>query len=135
MVNPKEKAGHIENKVKEIHRAICSPIGIPTISELVKEKSKNILLLVDENNRSTPKKKILTILLDELNKEGVNDNKITVLIALGTHYPMKDEESRERFEKEVVNCICFINHDWQNLKNLVKIKSREVPYLAYINHS
>jgi len=91
------------------------------------------VLLVDDNTRNTPQKKILPILLEELNKAGVDDNCITALIALGTHRPMKDEEIRERFGKEVVNRIRFMNHEWQNLENLVRIESSEVPYPCYIN--
>lgn len=92
------------------------------------------MLLVDDNTRSTPQKRILPILLEELNKAGVNDNNITGLIALGIHRAMENWEIRKRFGEEIVNRIRFVNHDWQNLENLVKIESREVPYPAYINH-
>ena len=132
VVTPRDEACP-ENEEEEIRRAIQNPIGTPTISELVKKKGKNVLLLVDDNTRSTPQKKTLPILLEELNKAGIDDNHITALIALGTHRPMKEWEIRERFGEEVVNRIRFINHDWQNLENLVKIKSSEVPYPCYIN--
>ena len=132
VVTPREEACP-ENEEEEIRRAIQNPIGTPPLSELVKKKGKNIVLLVDDNTRNTPQKKILPILLEELNKAGVDDNCITALIALGTHRPMKDEEIRERFGKEVVNRIRFMNHEWQNLENIVRIESSEVPYPCYIN--
>jgi len=133
VVTPRE-ATCLENKEEEIRRAIQNPIGTPSISELVKQKGKNVVLLVDDNTRSTPQKRILPILLEELNKVGVNDNNITGLIALGTHRAMENWEIRERFGNEIVNRIRFVNHDWQNIENLVKIKSSEVPYPVCVNH-
>lgn len=133
VVTPKEVV-RVEDEAKKIRRAIRSPIGTSPLPELVKQKGKNVVLLVDDNTRSTPQKRILPILLEELNKAGVNDNNITGLIALGTHRAMENWEIRERFGEEVVNRVRFVNHDWQNLENLVKIESREVPYPAYINH-
>jgi len=133
VVTPKE-AVHIENEEEEIRRAIQNPIGISPLPELVKQKGKNVVLLVDDNTRSTPQKRILPILLEELDKAGVNDNHITGLIALGTHRAMENWEIRERFGDEIVNRIRFVNHDWQNIENLVKIKSSEVPYPVCVNH-
>jgi nickel-dependent lactate racemase len=133
VVTPKE-AVHIENEAEEIRRAIRSPIGTSPLPELVKQNGKNVVLLVDDNTRSTPQKRILPILLEELNKAGVNDNNITGLIALGTHRAMENWEIRRRFGEEIVNRIRFVNHDWQNLESLVKIESSQVPYPAYINH-
>jgi len=133
VVTPREEACP-ENEEEEIRRAIQNPIGTPPLSELVKKKGKNIVLLVDDNTRNTPQKRILPILLEELNKAGVNDNNITGLIALGTHRAMENWEIRERFGDEILNRIRFVNHDWQNIENLVKIKSSEVPYPVCVNH-
>jgi len=132
VVAPRETAC-VEDEAREIYRAIRNPIGTPPLAELVKQKGKNVVLLVDDNTRNTPQKKILPILLEELKKAGIDDNHITAIIALGTHRPMKEEEIMERFGEEVVNRVRFMNHDWQNLENLVKIESSEVPYPVYIN--
>jgi len=134
VVTPRETIC-VRDEKEEIRRAIQNPIGTPSLFELVKKKGKkNIVLLVDDNTRSTPQKKILPILLEELNKAGVNDNCITALIALGTHRKMKEWEIRERFGDEVVNRIKFINHDAQNFENLVKIENSTLPYPVYVNY-
>ena len=108
VVTPRE-ATCLENEEEEIRRAIQNPIGTPPISELVKQRGKNVVLLVDDNTRSTPQKRILLILLEELNKAGVNDNHITGLIALGTHRAMENWEIRKRFGEKVVNRIRFVS--------------------------
>jgi len=61
VVNPKE-AVWVEDEAKEICRSIRSSIGTYPLFELVKQKGKNIVLLVDDNTRSTPQKRILAIL-------------------------------------------------------------------------
>src|SRR5665648_149549 len=123
-----------ENEEEEIRKAIQNPIGTPSLAEFVKQKGKNVVLLVDDNTRCTPQKKILPILLEELNKAGVDDKHIIALIALGTHRPMEDCEIRERFGNELVNRIRFVNHDWQNLDNLIRIKSSNIPYPVVISN-
>jgi nickel-dependent lactate racemase len=49
------------------------------------------------------------VLLDELNTAGVPDEKITVMIGLGTHRPMNREECVERCGKEVADRVKIIN--------------------------
>lgn len=122
-----------ENEEEEIRRAIQNPIGTPSLAELVKQKGKNVVLLVDDNTRCTPQKKILPILIEELNKADVDDSHITALIALGTHRPMEDWEIRERFGDGLVNRIRFINHDCQNLDGLIEIKNSHIPYPVVIS--
>ena len=118
---------------EETRRAIRNPIGIPPLSELVKQRGKNVVLLVGDNTRNTPQKIILPILLDELNRARVSDNDITALIALGTHRAMENWEVEKRFGYEMINRIRFVQHDWQDLKNLVRIESSKVTYPAYVN--
>ena len=93
---------------EETRRAIRNPIGIPPLSELVKQRGKNVVLLVGDNTRNTPQKIILPILLDELNRARVSDNDITALIALGTHRAMKNWEVEKRFGYEMTNRIQFV---------------------------
>ncbi|MBC7114588.1 MAG: nickel-dependent lactate racemase, partial [Archaeoglobi archaeon] len=64
---------------------------------------------------------IIPILLDELNRIGIPDEDITVLIALGTHRYMTEEEILENFGEEVVRRVRVVNHEWKDEKNLVRL--------------
>ena len=61
--------------------------------------------------RPTPRERIIPVLLDELNQAGVPDKDITVLISLGTHRYMTNQEIEECYGKEVVERIAVVNHE------------------------
>lgn len=76
---------------KEIIRALSNPIGTKPLAELVKG-AKKVVIVADDNTRLTPTDKIIPVILDEMNSAGVKDEQITVIIALGTHRFMTEEE-------------------------------------------
>ncbi len=82
--------------------ALRAPVGSPGLAELARQHGKKTVILVDDGTRATPQKAVLPVLLDELNRVGVADEQVTVLIGLGTHRPMRPEECRERFGEAVM---------------------------------
>ena len=91
------------NDVKaEIRRALAAPIGAPPLQKQVRGK-KNVVLIADDNTRLTPTDVLIPILLDECNAAGVPDSAITVIIALGTHRPMTDDEIMVKFGAETLH--------------------------------
>ena len=117
VIKPIEFPG-VEDEEGEIRRAIRNPIACPKIRELVKAGQKAVII-ADDLTRVTPCKKIIPILLDELNAAGVRDEDIKVVVALGTHRPMTEEELLERFGKEVLERVSVINHTPKGKKNLL----------------
>ena len=109
----------IENEERIIREAIHHPIDSKLLKELVKDK-KNVVIIADDLTRSTPQKRILPILLNELNKSGISDEMTTLVIALGTHRPMTEKEIRKRFGEEIFNRIKIINHDYR-IENCVDL--------------
>lgn len=104
----------------EVKRALNAPIGSLPLGELVKDKKK-IVIVADDNTRPTPTDKIIPILLNELNQAGIADQQVTVMIALGTHRPMTDDEIMIKFGREVVKRVKIINHDYKNPAGLVDL--------------
>ncbi len=103
-----------------IHHALLNPIDSPSLKALVTQHGRKTVIIVDDNTRATPQSIILPILLDELNRAGVADDDITILIALGTHRPMDENESIERFGKAVMERVKVVNlshhpNDFENL--------------------
>jgi len=85
-----------------VRAAIRSPIGAPTLPELVARHGTETVILADDATRSTPQDLILPIVLNELNATGVPDRDITVLIARGTHRRMNEDECRAHYGEEVL---------------------------------
>jgi lactate racemase len=100
IVGPKDTPP-VKNLVDAVRSAIRNPIGSPTLRDLVVQHGTKTIILVDDGTRSTPQREILPILLDELNEAGVADRDIAVVVALGTHRAMSEEEIVERCGEQV----------------------------------
>lgn len=117
-ISPKvEKGGALEDKLRE---SLSDPEGEDPLTEIDLEGSK-VVLIADDLTRPTPQKEVMPLLLDNLNEAGVEDDDLTILIALGTHRYMEEEEILERFGEEVVDRVDVVNHRWRNEENLVDL--------------
>jgi nickel-dependent lactate racemase len=110
----------VADLLAEVRRALAQPIAAPPLRELVRGK-RNVVILADDNTRLTPTHVILPQLLDEMNAGGVLDDQIAVIIALGTHRPMTDDEIRFKFGRQVVERVRILNHNYLDLDNLVNL--------------
>ena len=98
------------NPADEIRRALLNPIGSKRLGDIVSKKS-SIVILADDRTRVTPQKVIIPIILEELQRAGVSNEQIKLVIAYGTHRKMTDKEINERFGKEVTEQIAIKHHD------------------------
>jgi nickel-dependent lactate racemase len=117
--SPKEIEGVVNVKA-EIQRALAEPIGSLPLRELAGGKKK-VVLVADDNTRLTPTDAILPVLLDELNAAGVPDEAVTIVIALGTHRFMTEEEILLKFGEEVVRRVMIKNHPYKDPASLVDL--------------
>lgn len=92
-----------------IRAAIRNPIGSPPLSELVARYGQRTVILIDDSTRSTPQKLLLPILLDELNRSGVSDADVCIMVALGTHRRMDRAELSERVGAAVMERVEVTN--------------------------
>lgn len=117
--SPKDVASVTDLK-EEVIRAIREPIGSPRLAELVQGKQK-IVLVADDNTRLTPANIIVPVLLDELNAAGISDDQVTVVIALGTHRFMTQQEIIEKFGEETVRRVKIKNHPYKDPDSLIDL--------------
>jgi nickel-dependent lactate racemase len=104
----------------EIRRALANPIGALPLGEAACGACK-VVIAADDLTRQTPVELIIPILLDELNRAGVPDEAICVLIALGTHRPMSVAEIEAHFGPEVVRRVRVLNNPWQDPTQMVDL--------------
>jgi nickel-dependent lactate racemase len=110
VIEPKKVDG-VGDEDAEIERALENPIGSKRLEELASGR-KDVMLIVDDITRPTPVYKVMPQVLDRLNKVGIKDENITVMVALGTHRPMTREEMEKKIGKEVVDRIKVMQHEW-----------------------
>lgn len=97
----------------ETRRALASPIGALPLREQLRG-CRNVVLIADDNTRLTPTDILIPILLDECNAAGIPDSAIRVIIALGTHRFMTDDEIREKFGNETLRRVPVVNHPYRD---------------------
>lgn len=105
---------------QEVVRALNQPIGAKTLRELAAGAQK-VVIVADDNTRLTPTEKIIPVLLDEMNAAGIADEQITIIIALGTHRFMTEEEIAVKFGEDVVKRVQIKNHDYKNPEALIDL--------------
>lgn len=108
----KDKPG-VEDNIEEIKEAIKNPIGSKTISQIAQEKHTAVVICTDIT-RPTPDKLLIPPILDELNKGGISDKNIKVIIALGQHRKMTEEEMKEKVGEKILKRIKVVQHDPDN---------------------
>ncbi len=104
----------------EVRRALANPIGSVSLQELVKGK-QNVVFVADDNTRLTPTEQMIPVLLDECNLAGVTDDRITIIIALGTHRFMTEQEILAKFGAETVGRVRIKNHPYKEMAELVDL--------------
>ena len=73
--------------------------------------SVKVAIAVNDYTRPTPLRSVLPPLLDVLNARGVDDSRIRIVVALGTHRPMSREEFQRQAGEQVLQRVGFINPD------------------------
>lgn len=122
------------NEETAIKSAIYNPIGSCKLRDMV-EPGMKVVILADDFTRPTPRRSILKVLLDELNLAGIPDGDIMVIIALGTHRYMSEEEIRRCFGEEIASRIKIINHEWMDPDQLVNLGFTENGTPVHINRT
>jgi nickel-dependent lactate racemase len=116
-IGPKE--GAIEpQEAGEISRALAAPIGTPPLSQIVRA-GQTVAIIVDDHTRLTPTDRILPFILDELNKGGVSDSGVRIIIASGTHRAMTHDEKVEKLGQPILDRLTVLDHDCLNNDKLL----------------
>jgi lactate racemase len=96
---------------QSIVQALRQPVDSPALSQCVQAGSKVVIITTD-NTRACPDDKLLPVLLEELEARLPASN-ITILVALGLHAPLSQEELIKKLGRRVVENYRVVNHDPQ----------------------
>lgn len=123
MIDPPEArpAGDPQRMILD---AIEHPIGGPKLEDIV-TPDKRIAVIVDDGSRPTPISAILPVLLDKLIRCGARREQIKIVIALGSHRYMTEDEMRERVGEEIYQTYPVVNSEFRDPEKLVYIGDTE----------
>jgi nickel-dependent lactate racemase len=115
-----------------ISNAFSHPIGSDRLPNLLKGWKK-VLIVVDDYTRPTPVQKILTRLISELDEAGIKPSGIKILVALGTHRPMTEEEMTKKFGGDISKLYPILNHQWWDSSQLTYFGETEKGTPIFVN--
>ncbi|MFB3884380.1 MAG: nickel-dependent lactate racemase [Thermodesulfobacteriota bacterium] len=121
-----------EDEEQIVEKAFAHPLGSDPLPFLLK-KHETILIAVDDYTRTTPVQKILPRLLRELGGAGIEPSHIKILVALGTHRPMTEEEIGRKFGEEIPKRYSISNHHWWDSSQLMKWGETERGTPIFVN--
>ncbi|RPJ56413.1 MAG: nickel-dependent lactate racemase [Acidobacteria bacterium] len=94
------------------------PQGSAPLTQSVKG-SQRVVIISDDNTRRTPTKRIIPLILDELNRAGIPDSAVSVVISSGTHRAMTSTELDQKYGREVISRVPIIPHRYKDPSELV----------------
>ncbi|HQE23029.1 MAG TPA: nickel-dependent lactate racemase [Syntrophomonadaceae bacterium] len=107
------------SEIDLIHQGLSKPIGSLPIHERVRAGDQ-VLIITDDNTRLTPLHLVVPAIIEELKKAGVPDANIRIMIGLGTHRLMTEEEIQQKFGS-VYGKYQIINHNWRDHSSMVNM--------------
>jgi len=114
------KTERIPDPQLAIEESLESPIQSKKLEELV-NSAMQVIIMVDDTTRPTPKKLILTSVLKRLEKAGIKKNQIKIAIGLGTHRQMTHYEIEEHIGLENISGSELINIDYKDIDRFVDL--------------
>jgi nickel-dependent lactate racemase len=115
-----------------IDEAFSHPIGSDPLPQMLKGQ-KNVLIVVDDYTRTTPVQKILPRLVSELGEAGIKPSGIKILVALGTHRPMTEEEIVKKIGRDISKRYPILNHQWWDSSQLTYFGETEKGTPIFVN--
>ena len=115
---------------EEIRTKILNPSSSQRLKELVKGKSKPVIV-IDDLHRPTESYRIIPIILKEMTDAGIETEQIDVLVSLGAHRPMSREDLEKKIGKDMVNTLKVYNHN--PYENLTLIGESSLGGSLYLN--
>ncbi|PLY05559.1 MAG: hypothetical protein C0622_01615 [Desulfuromonas sp.] len=102
-----------------VRRAMAEPIATPPLAEIIKP-GERVAIVTSDITRYSGSEIYLPILVDELNRLGVPDKDIEVIIALGIHRKQTEEEHR-KIVGPLYGRIAVYDHECDDPAQLVEL--------------
>ncbi len=111
----------LADEEEAIREAIRNPIGsLPLVSKVY--SGSKVVVVHTDITRATPNKRILPVLLSELEMAGVSRQDISLLNGLGTHRPQTEAELRQMLGDDIVDGYRCLQHDSHDEQNLIPLR-------------
>ena len=100
----------IENIAELVQKALENPIQSAPLQDRL-SPTDSVAVIVEDITRASPKKPIMRALTAQLEACGIKRQNIKVVIALGTHRALSQDEIARTYGEDIAARYTFINHD------------------------
>lgn len=113
-----------------IRQALASPLGTPSLREICRA-GERVAIVTSDITRYTGSERYLPILVEELNRLGIGDQDIEIIIALGIHRKQTEAEHR-KILGGLFGRIAVYDHDCDDPAQLVDLGTTDagIPVLV-----
>ena len=125
---------YVPSYENEINRALDNPIGTGKIESIVK-KTDRVCIISDDITRPTPTKEILECLLKRLHGAGVTRENIFIIMALGSHRYMTDQEMIVKVGEKIFSEYRVINSEFKDPTSLLDMGHSPTGARVLVNRS
>jgi nickel-dependent lactate racemase len=109
----------LPDPAEEIRRALLNPIASPPLEEII-HPGERIVIITSDITRYTASEIYLPILVEQLNRCGIPDHDIEIIIALGIHRKQLAEEHR-KILGDIYGRITVHDHECDDPEQLVDL--------------
>ncbi|WP_371373971.1 nickel-dependent lactate racemase [Sporomusa aerivorans] len=99
---------HVQDIPAAVRAALDNPCGSPPLCDIVSSNDKTVIIASDITRQWVRHDLFLPTLLNELNRAGVDDSQILLVVALGAHRRQTAEENVLTYGQEVVSRIKIV---------------------------
>jgi nickel-dependent lactate racemase len=110
VILPNAGAEETPNEADMIRAALENPVGSPRLRDLA-HKGQHIAIVTSDLTRPCPSDRLLPYILQELADAGIPDEDIFIVIGLGLHRKMTEDEIDRLVSPQVHRRIRVLNHD------------------------
>lgn len=133
----------LKNPQQDILQALAMPIGSPSLETIVRQKlishpQAKAAVVISDSTRPVPytgeETGILVPLIEKLKQAGLKTNQICLLIATGSHHPLREDDIRRLLDPRIFDMgLTIVNHDCRSRQDMVPIGRTPALGEIYIN--
>lgn len=101
----------VENEAEEVRRALEYPIGAERLSNLAKGRKNPVIITYDYTRPDNIPKYVVPVILEELNRAGLEDEQITLVMGGGSHVMANDKQIELFYGKELLKRLKVVVHN------------------------
>jgi lactate racemase len=123
----------LQDVSSEVAKVLDNPIGTKPLNSIVRPGEKVLVIVSDITRLWIRTDKFLVYIIDYLNKAGIKDGDIEILIALGTHRPSTEDEKKLILGETIYNRVSIHDHDCFDDSKLCYLGESSFKTPIYIN--